>query len=78
MSVQNFNPILWAKKIAKELDNEHYLVKNCTTSWSGEISGVGSKVKITDKFGAYGKFENFFEEDSTRDWKVEVGTKYKF
>ena len=39
---------------------------------------VGSKVKITDKFGAYGKFENFFEEDSTRDWKVEVGTKYKF
>ena len=39
---------------------------------------VGSKVKITDKFAAYGKWENKFQEDSTRDWKVEVGTKYKF
>ena len=39
---------------------------------------VGTKVKITDKFGAYGKFENIFQEDDTRDWKVEVGTKYKF
>ena len=39
---------------------------------------VGTKVKITDKFGAYGKFENLFQEDSTRDWKVELGTKYKF
>ena len=46
MSVQNFNPILWSKKILKELDNEHMLVKNCTTSYSGEITGVGSKVKI--------------------------------
>jgi hypothetical protein len=39
---------------------------------------VGSKVKITDQFSAYGKWENIFNEDSTRDWKVEVGTKYKF
>jgi opacity protein-like surface antigen len=39
---------------------------------------IGSKVKITDNFGAYGKFENIFQDDSTRDWKVEVGTKYKF
>ena len=39
---------------------------------------VGSKVKITDKFSAYGKWENIFQNDSTRDWKVEVGTKYKF
>ena len=39
---------------------------------------VGSKVKITDKFSAYGKWENIFQSDSTRDWKVEVGTKYKF
>ena len=39
---------------------------------------VGTKVKITDKFGAYGKFENIFQEDDTRDWKVELGTKYKF
>jgi outer membrane autotransporter protein len=39
---------------------------------------LGSKVKITDKFGAYGKFENFFQEDDTRDWKVELGTKYSF
>jgi len=39
---------------------------------------VGSKVKITDSFSAYGKYENIFNNDSTRDWKVEVGTKYKF
>ena len=39
---------------------------------------VGSKVKITDSFSAYGKYENIFQDDSTRDWKVEVGTKYKF
>ena len=40
---------------------------------------VGTKVKITEKFGAYGKWENIFQdEDDTRDWKVEVGTKYKF
>jgi len=46
MGVQNFIPILWSKKILKELDKKHMLVKNCTTNWSGEISGVGSKVKI--------------------------------
>ena len=39
---------------------------------------VGSKVKITDSLSAYGKWENVFQEDSTRDWKVELGTKYKF
>ena len=39
---------------------------------------VGSKFKVTDKFSAYGKFENIFQEDDTRDWKVELGTKYKF
>ena len=37
------------------------------------------KVKITDEFSAYGKWENIFQDsDDTRDWKVEVGTKYKF
>ena len=39
---------------------------------------VGTKVKVTDSFSAYGKFENLFMEDSTTDWKVEVGTKYRF
>ena len=39
---------------------------------------VGTKVKITDKFDAYGKYENIFNEDSSRDWKVELGTKYNF
>ena len=39
---------------------------------------IGTKVKITKNFGAYGKFENIFQDDDTRDWKVEVGTKYKF
>lgn len=46
MSVQNFIPTLWSKKILKELDKQHMLVKNCTTSYSGEITGLGSKVKI--------------------------------
>jgi hypothetical protein len=46
MSVQNFIPELWSKKILKELDKAHMLVKNCSTSYSGEISGLGSKVKI--------------------------------
>ena len=32
----------------------------------------------TGNFKPYGKWENIFQEDSTRDWKVEVGTKYKF
>ena len=44
--------------------------------WAG---AVGTKLKVTDKFSAYGKWENIFQDsDDTRDWKVEVGTKYKF
>ena len=39
---------------------------------------VGTKVKVSDSFSAYGKFENIFQDDDTRDWKVELGTKYKF
>ena len=39
---------------------------------------VGSKLKITDSLSAYAKYENLFQEDETRDWKVELGTKYKF
>ena len=44
-----------------------------------KVLEVGTKVKITDSFSAYGKWENVFHDsDDTRDWKVEVGTKYKF
>ncbi|QJT70220.1 hypothetical protein SynMITS9220M01_214 [Synechococcus phage SynMITS9220M01] len=44
-----------------------------------KVLEVGSKVKITDSFSAYGKWENIFQDsDDTRDWKVELGTKYKF
>ena len=39
---------------------------------------VGSKIKLTDNLAAYAKYENIFQEDDTRDWKVELGTKYKF
>ena len=38
---------------------------------------VGSKIKLTDSLSAYAKYENLFQEDDTRDWKVELGTKYK-
>jgi len=46
MSVKNFIPELWSSKILKELDKKQVLIKNCTTNWSGEIKGVGSRVKI--------------------------------
>jgi len=46
MSVKNFIPELWSSKILKELDKKQVLVKNCTTQWSGQITGVGSRVKI--------------------------------
>ena len=39
---------------------------------------VGSSVKITDQLSGYGKFENIFQNDDTRDWKVELGTKFRF
>jgi hypothetical protein len=39
---------------------------------------IGSKVKLTDSLSAYGKWENIFQDDNTRDWKVEFGTKYRF
>ena len=39
---------------------------------------VGGKVKLTKSLSAYGKWENLFMEDNTRDWKVELGTKYRF
>jgi outer membrane autotransporter protein len=38
---------------------------------------VGSKLKITDKFSGYGKFETIMYSEKD-DWKVELGTKYKF
>jgi len=45
---KEFIPALWAKKVLKELDNQHMMVKNCSTKYSGEITGVGSSVKITN------------------------------
>jgi len=38
---------------------------------------LGSKVKFTDKFSGYGKFETIMYSEKD-DWKVELGTKYKF
>jgi hypothetical protein len=46
MAIKNFIPTLWSEKILKELDKQHMLVKNCTTTYSGKITGLGSKVKI--------------------------------
>ena len=39
---------------------------------------IGTSVKITDDLKTYIKMENKFQNDSTRDWKVEFGTKYRF
>ena len=38
---------------------------------------VGTGIKLTDKLSAKAKFENI-RINSTNDWKVEVGTKYRF
>ena len=39
---------------------------------------VGTSVKLTDDLKGYIKWENKFQNDDTRDWKVEAGTKYYF
>ena len=38
---------------------------------------LGTSVALSEKFSAYGKYETLIFADD-RDWKVEVGTKYKF
>ena len=38
---------------------------------------LGTSVALSEKFSAYGEYETLIFEDD-RDWKVEVGTKYKF
>ena len=43
-----------------------------------QVMEVGSKFKLTDSLAAKAKFEHKWEPDSERDWKFEVGTKYKF
>ena len=39
---------------------------------------VGTSVKFTPDLKGYIKWENKFQSDDTRDWKVEAGTKYYF
>ena len=48
----------------------------------GDLDGfaaaeVGAGIKLTDKLSAKAKFEALAFDDKT-DWKVEVGTKYRF
>ena len=43
-----------------------------------QVIEVGSKFKLTDSLAAKAKLEHKWEPDSERDWKFEVGTKYKF
>ena len=42
------------------------------------VAEVGASVPITESFSAKAKFEHKWGEDEARDWKFEVGTKYKF
>lgn len=42
------------------------------------VAEVGASIPITESFSAKAKFEHKWGEDSARDWKFEVGTKYKF
>ena len=40
---------------------------------------VGSSVRITDQLSGYGKIETKYQfSDETSDWKVELGTKFRF
>ena len=43
-----------------------------------QVIEVGNKFKLTDKFSAKAKFEHKWSPDSERDWKFELGTKFKF
>ena len=42
------------------------------------VAEVGASIPITESFSAKAKFEHKWGEDEARDWKFEVGTKYKF
>ena len=42
------------------------------------VAEVGASIPITEKFSAKAKFEHQWGQDEARDWKFEVGTKYKF
>ncbi len=40
---------------------------------------VGTKMRLTEQLAAEAKFENIFKDsDGSRNWKVEVKTKYSF
>ena len=43
-----------------------------------QVAELGTKFKLTDSLAAKAKFEHKWSPDSERDWKFEVGTKYKF
>ena len=42
------------------------------------VAEVGASIPITESLSAKAKFEHKWGEDEARDWKFEVGTKYKF
>ena len=42
------------------------------------VAEVGASIPITESFSAKAKFEHKWGESDARDWKFEVGTKYKF
>ena len=41
------------------------------------VAEVGAAIPLTESFSAKAKFEHKWGEDDARDWKFEVGTKYK-
>jgi len=47
MGIKNFIPQLSAKKIFKDLDTKHVLLKNCTSEYTGEITNKGSSIVIS-------------------------------
>ena len=43
-----------------------------------QVAELGTKFKVTDSLSAKAKIEHKWSPDSERDWKLEVGTKFKF
>ena len=46
MAITNFIPTIWSENLLTSLDGQYIGVANCNRSYEGEITSMGSKVKI--------------------------------
>ena len=57
----NFIPVIWARKVLKSLDNKLVFGGLCNRNYEGEITGVGSEVRIN----SIGDINTFDYESNT-------------